>query len=215
MIRKTVAAALWMLSAATFASAQSPETQEEHAYGSNTIRIAPITAMDAGVGFGLSYERILGKDQMIGLVLPVSMILENKQHNDLGSMYNTARYNTYVYFTPGLKIYPMGQRRVTYAVGPSLLLAWGGGNQWQYRSDLTGTYLEDVKMTRLRLGMLVTNYVNFQISRSFNLGLEGALGVRYYDRTSYSGPASYAGNGEFSNGFDITGQFSLSFGYRF
>lgn len=182
-------------------------------YGSNIVRLSPITAMDIGVGFGLSYERIFGAEQMIGVVLPVSMLLENRSS---ASSYNETLFNTYVYFTPGLKIYPFGQRRVTYAVGPNLMLAYGGGNEWQYRNDMYGgAYLDDVKMTRVRLGVMVNNYVNFQISKIFNLGLEGGLGMRYFDRVSYNGSTYYAGNGNFNNGFDITGQFSLTLGLRF
>lgn len=186
-------------------------------YGSNIVRLAPITAMDIGVGFGLSYEKIFGKDQMIGLVLPVTLLLENRNNNDFYSgAYNENRYNMYVYFTPGIKFYPFGHRKVTYAVGPNLMLGYGGSNQWQTHTDAYGyVHLEDVKTTRFRMGFLVNNYVNFQVSKTFNLGLEGGLGMRYYDKTSYSGSAFYAGNGEYTNGFDITGQFSLTLGLRF
>lgn len=186
-------------------------------YGSNIVRIAPLTAMDIGVGFGLSYEKIFGKDQMIGLVLPVTLLLENRNNNDLYSgAYNQDRYNTYVYFTPGIKFYPFGQRKVTYAVGPNLMLGYGGSNQWQTHTDAYGyVHLEDVKTTRFRMGVLINNYVNFQVSKLFNVGLEGGLGMRYYDKTSYSGSEFYAGNGEYHNGFDITGQFSLTIGLRF
>ena len=186
-------------------------------YGSNIVRIAPITAMDIGVGFGLSYEKIFGENQMIGLVLPVTLLLENRNNNDLYSgAYNQNRYNTYVYFTPGVKFYPFGQRKVTYAIGPSLMLGYGGSYQWQTHTDAYGyVYLEDVKTTRFRMGLLLNNYVNFQISKLFNIGLEGGLGMRYYDKTSFSGSEFYAGNGAFHNGFDITGQFSLTLGLRF
>src|SRR5688572_12981409 len=54
-------------------------------YGSNIVRLAPITAMDIGVGFRLSYEKIFGKDQLIGLVLPVTLLLENRNNNDFYS----------------------------------------------------------------------------------------------------------------------------------
>jgi len=66
-----------------------------------------------------------------------------------------------------------------------------------------------------RVGLLVNNYVNFQFTRRFNLGIEGGLGMRYLDKVSYSGSPYYAGNGTVNNGVDITGQFSLTLGYRF
>lgn len=219
MMRKVVLAMMLALLMAIHLPAQENTAAEANPYliqGKNMVRLSPITAMDVGVGFGLSYERVFGADQMFALVLPVSMILEPKAENDLSSTFNKVRFNTYVYFTPGLKIYPFGQaHKVTYAVGPSLLLGYGGGNQWQYRTDTTHAYLDDVKMTRLRLGILATNYVNIQVSRTINLGMEGALGIRYYDHTRYSGSDFYAGNGAFRNGIDITGQFSLSIGFRF
>ena len=192
---------------------------EKSVYDANILRIAPLTALDLGLGFGVSYERLLGSSQMFGLILPVSMILENKNTFDLpgnNTVNMNSPYNTYVYFTPGLKIYPFGQRKVTYAVGPSLMLGYGGGNEWQSRTDLYGTeYLDAIKVTKWRLGILVNNYVNFQFSKHFNLGLDGGLGLRYLDKVSYTGSQYYAGNGDFNNGIDITGQFSLSLGYRF
>jgi hypothetical protein len=186
-------------------------------YGSNIVRIAPITAMDIGVGFGFGYEKLFGADQNIGVILPFNILLENRNNNDFYSgAYNEDRFNTYIYFTPGVKFYPFGQRKVTYAVGPNLMLGYGANKQWQTYSDVYGVvYLEDVTTTRVRLGLLINNYVNFQVSRLFSLGLEGGLGMRYYDKTSYSGSWVYAGNGEFHNGFDITGQFSLTLGLRF
>lgn len=197
--------------------AVAPEIKiDVNAYDLNIVRLAPITAMDLGVGFGVSYERIIGKQQMFGIVFPVYMLLENKAGYDVIADRNKTRYNTYVYFAPGLKIYPFGQRRVTYAVGPNLMLGYGGGNEWQSRLDMYGTeHLEDVKTTKLRLGVLVNNYVNFQVSKVFNLGLEGGIGIRYYDKTSYKGSAFYAGNGSVNDGFDITGQFALTLGLRF
>ena len=185
-------------------------------YGPNVLRIAPITAMDVGVGFGLSYEYIFGSAQTVGLVLPVSLLFENKNTVAISTPYNNPKYNTYVYFTPGVKIYPFGQRKVTYAVGPNLMLGYGGGSEWQPRVDLYGVeYLDAVRTMHWRIGLLVNNYVNFQFSPHFNLGIEGGLGMRYLDKVSYSGSAYYAGNGTVNNGVDITGQFSLTLGYRF
>lgn len=180
-------------------------------YGSNILRIYPITAMDVGVGFGLSYERIFGAEKMVGLVLPVHLMLEDEGSFDpFFSGGNGDRYNTYVYFTPGLKIYPFGQRKVTYAVGPNLLLGYGGGEQWRYNYNGVSEW---TNVSKLRIGLMVNNYVNFQIARSFNLGLEAGLGVRYIDRETYDSPST--GRNSYSNGINVTGQFSLTLGYRF
>lgn len=186
-------------------------------YGSNILRLSPITAMDIGVGFGLSYEHIFGKEQMIGVVIPASLILQNKDgYNPFSGTYNSnVRYNAYFYFTPGLKIYPFGQRRVTYAVGPSLMFMYGGGKEWISDYDMVSgntTYRES-EMTRTRFGMLINNYVNFQITPAFNLGLELGLGMRYYDKQTQTN--TFYNYGDYNNGFDVTGQFSMTLGYRF
>ncbi len=180
-------------------------------YGANILRLSPITVMDIGVGFGLSYERLLDKHQMVGLVLPVHVLLENDGDDFFGggNYYNGNETHAYVYFTPGLKIYPFGQRRVTYAVGPSLMLGYGGGKEWRYDGT---TYGQRIDVRRLRMGMLVNNYVNFQIGPSFNLGLELGLGVRYLDRETVDYP--YARD-VYNHGLEATGQFSMTLGYRF
>jgi hypothetical protein len=219
MSKKLVIAGLIMLAAVLPAAAQNRvdiPSAKAQGYGANILRIAPITAMDVGLGFGLGYEYIFGEKQMIGLVLPVSLLFENKNTVDISTPYNNPKYNTYVYFTPGIKIYPFGQRKVTYAVGPNLMLGYGGGSEWQPRIDLYGAeYLDAVRTMHWRVGLLVNNYVNFQFTRHFNLGIEGGLGMRYLDKVSYSGSPYYAGNGTVNNGVDITGQFSLTLGYRF
>lgn len=185
-------------------------------YKANILRLAPITAMDVGVGFAVSYERLFGADQRFGVILPVSLLLENKNSPNINTTYSTSRYNTYVYFTPGVKLYPFGQRKVTYAIGTNLMIGYGGGSEWQPRTDPYGViYLDAIRTTRWRLGVLLNNYVNFQFSKKFNLGIDGGLGIRYLDKVSYSGSQYYAGNGAVNNGFDITGQFSLTLGYRF
>ncbi len=180
-------------------------SQNDQKNTSNILRFAPITAMDVGVGLGLSYERLLGDDQMVGIIIPFSLILQNKYWDNRAS---SANYNSYFYFTPGIKIYPFGQRRVTYAVGPSMLVAFGGGKEELYGN---GTALYDKKV--FRLGVLINNYVNFQITKSFNLGMEAGLGIRYIDKETFS-PA-YNNNYVYNNGFDITGQFSMTLGYKF
>lgn len=222
MIRKKmmVAFAAILLLAPVFTQAKG--LNEEHPesirmdYGSNVVRLAPVTAMDVGVGFGLSYEKIFGKEQMVGIVLPVTLLLQNKSSYDYNGSTTQNQYNTYVYFTPGVKFYPFGQRRVTYAVGPNVMLGYGRSNDLQSIIDsYGGVFYTNVKTARFRLGLLINNYVNFQVSKVFNLGLEGGLGMLYMDKASYSGSQYYAGSSNVNYGFDITGQFSLTLGLRF
>lgn len=218
MSKKQLIAIVGAFLIASVGYAQSAGTvmMPQPVYGSNIVRLAPMTAMDVGVGFGAGYERLLGEEQRMSIVLPVSVLFEDKSGNNGGTQYEDSRYYAYVYFTPGLKVYPFGQRKVTYALGPNLMIGHGGGSEWQSRTDAYGIiHLDAVQTKRWRLGLLMTNYVNFQFSRHFNLGIEGGLGIRYLDKVSYSGSLFYAGNGDFNGGVDITGQFSLALGYRF
>lgn len=177
-------------------------------YDNNILRFVPIAAMDIGTGFGISYERILA-DGSVGLIIPVHLILENSENWNNGS--NNVHYNSYVYFTPGLKVYPFGQRRITYAVGPSLMLGYGGGNEWRSTNDPWGSTVLTEK-TVFRLGFLVNNYINFQVTQKFNLGMEAGIGMRYIDHVNYKSPGYSLSE---TQGFDITGQFQLTLGYRF
>lgn len=239
MLRKIVTLALLTTLACTAAFAQRRDFRRERAdlarqekeekrkmrsermdkptinYGTNIVRISPITAMDIGVGFGLSYEKIFGREQMVGLVLPAYLMI-GADNGGGDPIFNPGMYssnnnnNLYFYFNPGLKIYPFGQRRVNYAVGPSLMFGYGGGTEWRY--DGTYNYQEQVDVTKLRLGMLVNNYINFQLTRGFNLGVELGIGVRYIDRETED--RGYYRQ-TYNNGINVTGQFSLTLGYRF
>lgn len=234
MFRKIVALSLLATVTFNMASAQGRDYRRERAelarqekeerrksrservdmnYGTNIIRVSPLTAMDLGVGFGMSYEKIFGKEQMVGLSLPVYVLLSNQDNYDpfYGGYGNNSNNNTYFYFNPGLKIYPFGQRRVTYAVGPSLMIGAGGGTEWQYNSSTM--VQEQVDINKLRMGMLVNNYVNFQITRGFTLGVELGLGALYIDRETISRPNM--SDQTYNNGINVTGAFSLTLGYRF
>jgi len=205
MIKKIASLGLLALMAVapSFAQKMKPVRQS---YGANILRFSPISALDIGVGFGLSYERLLGAEKMVGVILPVHLILEDNWNSNN----NNTNYNSYFYFTPGLKVYPFGQRRITYAVGPSLMLGYGGGKNWISNDPWGGQEL--FSKTVFRLGILVNNYINFQLTQNFNLGLEAGLGMKYIDNTKYKSNMS---SWTEKDGFDITGEFQLTLGYRF
>jgi hypothetical protein len=187
-------------------------THQAMDYGTNILSITPFSLLDIGVGFGASYEKILGEDKNIGIVLPVNLIFEFNDNYYNGYYTNNGSYNnTYFYFTPGIKIYPFGQRRVTYAIGPNLMLGAGGGKEMRYNEQIG--YDEEYNVSKIRVGMLLNNYLTVQFSRSFNLALQAGLGVRYIDRETASSP--YSSQQVSNNGMSVTGQFSISLGYRF
>lgn len=216
MARKFIVLGLALLSLSQVVNAQSANNdngsrQARPDYGDNILRFNPVTALDIAAGPGISYEHIFGADKSISVVLPVSLLLDNE---DDYYGYDDTHYATYVYFTPGLKFYPFGQRRCTYAIGPNLMLGYGGGEQTESKYD-PGTqsyHYEQFKSRVFRLGILVNNYFNFQITPTFNIGVEAGLGARYIDHeTQTRGGWDYRYNGPIT----ITGQFTLSIGYRF
>jgi hypothetical protein len=182
-------------------------------YGTNILSASPFSVLDIGIGFGLSYEKIIGTEQNVGIILPIHLLFDVENNSYYGYPYdnNNEYNNAYFYFTPGLKIYPFGQRRVTYAVGPNLMIGAGGGKEWRYNNYTSAT--EQFDITKLRIGMLVNNYLNVNFTKGFNMSVQAGLGVRYIDRETAS---SYGMNEQTVNkGMNVTGQFTLSLGYRF
>jgi hypothetical protein len=182
----------------------------------NRIQVSPITALDVGFGVGASYERLLGANQEFGIILPAHFILEN---NGTGNdQYNgtNSPFNTYIYLTPGLKFYPSGHKKVTYAFGPSLMLGFGNKKTMEYipAANYGASTEQVVKYARKRYGVLMNNYVTMDVGKYFELGLEGGLGFCYYDRESYNGSEFYPDK-DLKKSIDLTGQFSLSLGYKF
>ncbi|MNL26263.1 hypothetical protein D3C87_1477800 [compost metagenome] len=115
------------------------------------------------------------------------------------------------YFSPSLKVYPFGQKRVTYAVGPTLYA--GVGKRWYNYTDYNPTTQvhtsHDEERERFRMGMIVNNYVNFQITKHFQIGLNAGLGPRYIDREKFRSE-TYR-----NRGMEITGEFNFNLGFRF
>lgn len=172
-------------------------------YGTNILSLTPFAAMDVGIGVGMSYEKILSADQSLGIVLPVYILFDNFDDN---SYYGYENSGSYFYFAPGLKIYPFGHRRATYSIGPNLFVGGGTSKTTQYDYNGGYTYIQEV--SRFRLGILVNNYMTFQFTKNFNLGLQGGLGVRYIDRETIDGFTN-------NRGIVPTAQFSVTLGYRF
>ncbi|MCF0051446.1 hypothetical protein LXM25_15350 [Dyadobacter sp. LJ53] len=176
-------------------------------FGRHMVNFSPFKALDSGPGLGLSYEILADKKGYFGIILPVSLIFPDRF--DLFDGYGDQREA--FYFSPGLKIYPFGQKRVTYAVGPSIFTGFGK----QVRNDgyydpNTGTYPNTRSESKIfRFGIIVNNYVNFQISDHFQIGLNGGFGSRYIDRETYNDTRSTNG------GINITGEFNFNLGLRF
>lgn len=178
-------------------------------YGTNFLRLSPIKVLDIGaIGFGIEYEKLFGENKMFGVNLPLTLMLDQEIFDDpvYGYSNDNVEYHPYFYFTPGLKIYPMGQRKVTYAVGPTLMIGYGKSNEWTWVSTQTGGYSQSGDRNNWRLGLMVMNYVNFQFVKNFSMGIDAGIGIRYMNH--YNNP-------NYNDEIQPTGQFSLTFGYRF
>jgi hypothetical protein len=176
-------------------------------FGRSQINFSPFKALDSGPGFGISYEILVDESQYFGVILPFTMTFPDS-YNYFDSRGNRSEM---YYFSPGLKIYPFGQRKVTYAVGPHVFTGLGKDytNSSTYDPN-TGVYTTTpVTTTNFRLGVMVNNYINFQITPRFQICLNGGLGSRYVDRKKTS--FSTVNDG----GINITGEFNFSFGFRF
>jgi len=182
---------------------------QEEDMGKNKIDISPFKALDSGPGFGISYERILDKNGYFGLLLPFTMTVDNSYYSPVGS--ETGNSDQMYYFAPTLKVYPFGQKRVSYAVGPTLYA--GVGRHWYQFTDYNPTTQvytsRDEERERFRMGMIVNNFVNFQITKHFQIGLNAGVGPRYIDRDKFDSKVYR------TRGMEITGEFNFNLGFRF
>lgn len=183
-------------------------------YGRNIIGVSPVHMTNvSAVGFGLSYERMLDRENIVSLYLPA--VFSFKRSTDeyyFGQNQPFQDRRSMLWFYPGVKIYPTGSDGVVrYSVGPSM--AVGTGNR-QYTRQIydpnTGnsSYL-DVSKDIFVMGVMVNNTLNVQPSPKVRIGLELGLGIPYY--TNEDRDAGY---------YNLISeeplvQFNFTVGYRF
>lgn len=180
-------------------------------YGDHIVRFYPLSVFETkGVGIAISYEMLLTEEKKIGLHLPLYLMIGNGD-SYAGQDREYRILNYYGYFAPGIKFYPSGQKEITYAIGPSAFIGWGGGQEWRIDNQNFGTYrLMDKSL--IQLGMHVNNYLNFQITKSVNFGAELGLGVLYVERYKYKADQI---QDIYNNRVRLSVQLGFSFGYRF
>ncbi|MBX2951348.1 MAG: hypothetical protein KF870_02510 [Leadbetterella sp.] len=169
----------------------------------NALRFSPVGVNEIGTTVGLSYEKYLSQSSRVSLIFPLDIVF--RQHERLWSS-NDRSSPAYFYFTPGFKFYPASKERpVKYAIGSNLVL--GTGERYYYDSDFNsnGTWQSRyVKANNTRLGVMVTNYVNFDISRRFTMGINLGFGLLYVDKSSAK-----------QNDVAGTVQLNTNFGFKF
>lgn len=177
-------------------------------YGKNVIAFAPAQLTNDGFGFGLSYERMLDKDNLVAFYLPVSYTYTNLRTDDYyynGSSNSSGFTNkaNMFYAYPGFKIYPRGLGIVRYGVGPSIAIGTGSKLSERSYDSNTGNYYYNTE-NHFLLGFVVNNSVNINPTPQLFLGLELGLGVSYLDQV----------NGA-NKGVDFLTQFAFRVGFRF
>lgn len=162
-------------------------------YGNNIISFSPIDIMPTNnIGIGLSYERMVSDH--FGVCVPVMIGLSN-DYTNVGLE---------------LKVYPSNNKGAArYAIAPMIM--YGDGSEKSTRYDynpVTGySELVNVYTRRQHFGFLLNQTVNFTIMNQFFIGIDGGLGVNYYDkRVNIDGV---------KEGITFAAQFRVAMGYRF
>ncbi len=171
---------------------------------SNVIRFSPVGVNEVGTTVGLSYEKHLAKNPKLSLVFPLQVVFRQHERNWDDDYQSSPAY---FYFTPGFKFYPGSlERPVKYAIGSNLVL--GSGDRYYYNSTQSNpdgswsTYYDRANNTRV--GVMVVNYVNFDISRTFTMGINLGFGLLYVDKSKFK-----------PNDIGGTVQLSTNFGFKF
>lgn len=162
-------------------------------YGNNIIAVSPMQLADEGAGFGISYERVLDKENnYISFYLPVTITVKRLD----GSIPDGDP--TY-YFMPGIKFYPTGGKgMVRYGLAANLVYAFGSQTYETFNNGFSQFITEDFT----KLGMIINNSLNVNPTDHLHFGLEFGLGFPYVDESTFNGDGPLV-------------QFGFKVGYRF
>ena len=175
-----------LLLSASFSWAQ--EKKPVSIYGFNPFHVS-----EDNIGIAFSYEHFLDTKGIFSLYLPISIAFPEVERNNYYNSYfssqsTTSRNLTYFNAYPGIKVYPGGSnKRVSYAVGASLVMALGKQNQTTtyYKVDTLSpyNYVFDYKtssnLNAFKFGMLITNSLNVRPTNNFYFGVEFGIGYTY------------------------------------
>ena len=192
-MKKTIMTFLFAaISLATFAQEGDYAGKTTNAgYGKNIISFNPVHLIASNfVGVGFGYERLV--NEYLGLKVPVMLAVNNN------------------YFNIGLeaKLYPAKNNGpVKYAVAPMIMAGIGENKEERYTYDQFGNYVRyDVIEKASHFGFLLNQTLNVTISRQFWIGLDGGLGINYYDERATS---------RNNSNLSFVAQFQIGMGYRF
>jgi len=182
-------------------------------YSRDVIAIAPLQYTETGIGTSLSYEHSLDHDGYLALYVPVIATFDLGHRNDYYNGYGNYHHNDMMmYAMPGIKFYPTGLGKVKYAIGPSVVVAYGEKTMdyvvdpYYYTTYPTYSSYAPYSTTETRFvfGMMINNSLNINATPRLYVGLEMGLGFSYIDNI-----------GGFNRGASFLTQGSFKMGYRF
>lgn len=145
---------------------QDPLYTRKWNYKPNVVSFMPFSVQTNGTGIAISYERLLGKEQHMGFVVPL--------------MYSI--YKPGAYIMPGLRIYPFGQRIFTLFTTPSLYAGYGNRKQYADSTNYYGEikpytyYIED-----FQLGFFINVGFHLNFTQRAGMTMLGGGGINYMD----------------------------------
>lgn len=193
-------------------------------YGNNILTISPIHMTNtSATGFGISYERMIGTNNLLSLYLPVCLSFrdEGNNNNYAPISNNSNGRSTMLWVMPGLKFYPTGSNGIVrFGVGPSLTFATGTREiiNTVYNPQTNTSTSTSNNLNVFVMGVLINNSLNIQATEHFRIGLELGLGIPYYKNDGAKG--YYGSNNSYynySSPYTNTPlvQFNFNVGYRF
>jgi hypothetical protein len=176
-------ATIWLEDSPNSENESSFKVRRKKYYGRNLVNIVPVKLFDAESGYGFSYERILGKNKKIGIVIPVSILSPDYYGSDYVKSGSTkSSFN----FMPGLKFYPFGQQHLSYAMGPSILIGFKKHTVINREYDPKYDDYREMPSKNFRIGIMVNNYLNYQITSNIQTGLNVGLGRVYMNKETFN-----------------------------
>ncbi|MBK7762746.1 MAG: hypothetical protein IPI46_05155 [Bacteroidetes bacterium] len=171
-------------------TSKSPNAKKD--FGKNIIAFHPVHLIASDfVGVGFSYERLA--NDYLGIKIPVMVGINNN----------------YVNIGLEAKLYPTKNTgAVKYAIAPTLMVGIGTRQyeSWVYNPNGPSTY-KMVTEDATHFGFLLNQTLNVTITRQFYIGLDGGIGINYYDQLAKN-------NGNNTN-LSFLAQMNIGLGYRF
>ena len=191
---------LFTFSLSTFA--QRNAKSEKINYGKNIISFMPIYLItNNNIGLGLSYERLA--NEYVGIRVPV-MLGINAEYANVGLE---------------LKLYPAKNTGpAKYAIAP--MITFGTGKETYTETywdpNRNNSYTRTFNYDRTHFGFLLNQTFNFTIMKNFYIGMDGGLGINYYDNNHNPNRINNNNNNSNNtNNLRCLAQFQVMMGARF